>query len=611
MISAALFTKLLLSAFAASALVFILGLVKPRTRRRIVDVLAVGLIGYVIVYNITNRPPAPQPSAFAQGVQLEPIKSIAVQESGRLKSFDSVARSHMRAVSGGHEVAGQDPAFTYLDILFRPEAYDHADVIRVKKKPIRQRIADHLAQVESVDMSVIETFRDTGLVSPALLKLPMIAALLDDMEKDLIRTAKPVDRIRGALARMRPGFLERFLRIIPPPQGDESDAWHTVDELWGSANMPADDVHAGFRRGGGVPGLDPQLSEQLTQSWASLAEAWKNEDAAAVNERLARFAALVRTVNPDIYPDLDKLKLENWYFRNYGMTWIWIVYLLAIIPLLMSVIYRWRGARIAGIALFVGAFGLHSLSLALRWYISGRIPNANMFEAITAATWLAAVVAFALEWCARRTPMRNVFFLGAAVGGMTATMCNHFMPATLSPDIDNIMPILHDVWLYIHTNVIILSYGLIAMAAVTALLYLRYRLGGGPPDYAAVGGAGSLILQAKGGKGGFLTGGRVTSGQVLDGATMVLMELSFVMLWAGLVMGAIWADHSWGRPWGWDPKEVFALNTFIVFLVLVHVRFKVRDKGLWTAILAVVGCGVMLFNWIVINFVITGLHSYA
>jgi len=100
-------------------------------------------------------------------------------------------------------------------------------------------------------------------------------------------------------------------------------------------------------------------------------------------------------------------------------------------------------------------------------------------------------------------------------------------------------------------------------------------------------------------------------GEVLDGVTMVLMELSFVMLWAGLVMGAIWADHSWGRPWGWDPKEVFALETFVVFLLLVHVRWRVKDKGFWTALLALVGAGVMLFNWIVVNFVITGLHSYA
>ena len=108
-----------------------------------------------------------------------------------------------------------------------------------------------------------------------------------------------------------------------------------------------------------------------------------------------------------------------------------------------------------------------------------------------------------------------------------------------------------------------------------------------------------------------LAGRSRSLGEVMDGATMILVELSFILLWAGIVMGAIWADHSWGRPWGWDPKEVFALNTFLVFAVLVHVRWRVRDKGLWTALLAVAGCAVMLFNWVVINFTIAGLHSYA
>ena len=100
-------------------------------------------------------------------------------------------------------------------------------------------------------------------------------------------------------------------------------------------------------------------------------------------------------------------------------------------------------------------------------------------------------------------------------------------------------------------------------------------------------------------------------GAVLDGATMVLVELAFILLWTGISMGAIWADHSWGRPWGWDPKEVFALNTFLIFVILIHTRMKVKDKGLWTACLALIGCVVMLFNWIIINFTISGLHSYA
>jgi ABC-type transport system involved in cytochrome c biogenesis permease subunit len=169
----------------------------------------------------------------------------------------------------------------------------------------------------------------------------------------------------------------------------------------------------------------------------------------------------------------------------------------------------------------------------------------------------------------------------------------------LNPNISNMMPVLHDMWLYIHTNVIIFSYALIFMAAVSSAAYVVWRIAGNGPAYARVGGAGQAFAPAS------------SLGETLDGVTMLLTEVSFVMLWAGIVMGAIWADHSWGRPWGWDPKEVFALNTFIVFALLIHVRWKVQDKGLWTALLAVIGAAVMLFNWIVINFVISGLHSYA
>ena len=80
---------------------------------------------------------------------------------------------------------------------------------------------------------------------------------------------------------------------------------------------------------------------------------------------------------------------------------------------------------------------------------------------------------------------------------------------------------------------------------------------------------------------------------------------------SGIILGAIWADQSWGRPWGWDPKETFALVTWIVYLIVVHVRVATEDKAWWTAVLSVIGFFVMLFNWIGVNFFLVGLHSYA
>jgi cytochrome c-type biogenesis protein CcsB len=292
------------------------------------------------------------------------------------------------------------------------------------------------------------------------------------------------------------------------------------------------------------------------------------------------------------------------------MTRVWLVYMAAAVFLLLGFVWKWPRARAIGLGIFGLAVVLHTAAVMLRWYIADRWPNSNMFEAVTTAAWMGAVGAVAIEWWVRKSAMFSLFALGAAVSGMVALMAAHFLPVQLNPAISNMMPVLHDVWLYIHTNVIIFSYVLIFMAAVSAGIYILHRAFGGAATYARVGGAASLIVTGNHGE-ERMARGRAALGEILDGTTMVLMEISFVLLWAGIVMGAIWADHSWGRPWGWDPKEVFALNTFIVFAVLVHVRLKAKDKGLWTAWLAVIGAAVMLFNWIVINFVITGLHSYA
>ena len=588
----------------------------------VASVLAIVTIMGVWARRAMTRPLAPAPSAFAGAVDLTPLASVAVHEDGRLKSFESFASTMIHYVAGPHEVEGNPDAFTYLDMMLRPGAYENVDAVYIKNKPMRGEIAaalrrslaenlpgrlgeqgiagdDAEAQAEHVRSQLeqrMKRFVKTGMISPRMLLDPEVQALLDRKERDLIRTATAVQQIRTALGVSDPQVLRQSLRIVPP-EGGFDDPWLTVQDYVLGA-------------GGGGSRAALERRREIGLAWASLAEGWQGQNAEQVNAAAARLAGLLPSVNPVLYPDKKRLGAESWYFRSGNMTWVWLVYLLSVIFLVMSIVYRWGPARRIGLGVFLLAFGLHTFALGLRWYVSGRWPNSNMFEAVTTSVWFGGCLALILEAFVRRTPMRNVFALGSAVASMVALMCAHFLPVYLNPNISNKMPVLHDVWLYIHTNVIIFSYCLIAMAAVSAIIYVVYRIGGGAADYVRVGGAGSLILKKPGGE-TYLAEGRTSAGQVLDGATMVLMELAFIFLWTGLVMGAIWADHSWGRPWGWDPKEVFALNTFIILVLLVHTRLKVRDKGIWTAMLAIAGFCVMLFNWIVINFQIVGLHSYA
>ncbi len=537
---------------------------------------------------------------FAKRVDLTPLATIAVQADGRLKCLSSFASEMMRVVSGPRAIADQDPLFTYLDMLFHPKAYREADVIFVKSAPSRVRLADALRRADpSAEMALrMESFEASGLISEEFLSQEAVLAVLEEMQVDLVRSAKVVDAIESALRVKDPRFLLSRLRIIPRGDGAMQRPWHGITTvIIAEEQASALDVPV-------------QAREAVAAAWKQLVNGWLEGDATMVSSAATALAAELRSIDPNGYPDLRRLQWEHWYFANDHMTKTWIVYLAASILLLLGVVWKWPRARTAGTIVFALALALHTIAVLLRWYIAGRWPNSNMFEAVTTAAWFGCVAALVLEYVSRRSAMRSFFALGAAVSAMVALMAAHFLTVQLNPDINNMTPVLHDVWLYIHTNVIIFSYVLIFMASVSGALYLVHRALGGAASYARVGGAGSLILASP--KGTPLeAGARAATGEVLDGVTMVLMELSFVLLWTGIIMGAIWADHSWGRPWGWDPKEVFALNTFLVFAVLVHVRLRVKDKGLWTAVLSVVGALVMLFNWIVINFVITGLHSYA
>ncbi|MCA9289957.1 MAG: cytochrome c biogenesis protein CcsA [Phycisphaerales bacterium] len=541
-------------------------------------------------------------SSFAAAVDLEPFGRMAVFTDGRLKSFASHASAMMQFVSGSRRIDGHAPGFTYLDLLFRPAAYADVAIIFVKKKPIRAELVQAMRNsamfMRSSDAEAeLERFLDTGLIRASWLTDPTVAELRARLSRDLMRYAKPMGEIDTALAVNDPRVLGQALRLLPPADESVQSPWRAIAD----ASRP--EIAGSY-------GPKAALVQEVGRQWEALRAAWAAQDAAGVNAAAAILVDRLPELAPAIYPDQSRLGWESWYFRSANMTWVWIVYVFSAIFFVMATAYRWRWAWLVGLGIFLAAFGLHTFALGLRWYVSGRWPNSNMFEAVTTAAWFGGCLALVLEVGLRRTPMRSMFGLGSAVASMTALMAAYYLPLQLNPNIGNMMPVLHDVWLYIHTNVIIFSYCLIFMAAVVAAAYLVYRIFGGDREYARVGGAGSFMSIRPDGS-TYLEANRSSLGVVLDGATMVLMELSFIMLWTGLVMGAIWADHSWGRPWGWDPKEVFALNTFLVFAILVHVRMKVKDKGLWTALLALFGAVVMLFNWIFINFYISGLHSYA
>ena len=542
----------------------------------------------ILLLVLTGTLHAFQSASFEDQIDMTPWSDrVAVFTEGRVKSFETFSRSYMPFIMGSRSIDGQKASFTFFDMLIMPQKYVDKDIIYIKNKGLRAAIiAEATPTHPSQDQ--MNKFMERGLISREVLQQPAVLSLLGRLRQDVMRFATPIEKIEGAIGASDPRSLWASLRIVPPKSGSWSEPWTTLDTI---------------------------TDQQIVGTWSNMVEAWQNGDANTVNTELAKLSVMLPQLaaGTELYPTPTKLKLESVYFRLGNFTMIWLIYLSSIVLLLMAFVYRFDRVGRIGIAVFSLALALHVTAVIWRWYVSGRFPNANMFEAITTSTCMGAIFGFGMEMLMRRTATRYVFSLASAMAAMIALLATRLYPLELSPHISNKMPVLHDIWLYIHTNFIIFSYCLIFIAAVSATIYLvrravqKYRGQDGSGDYARAGGVAPFTQIRPENK----PLPEHNAGVVLDGATMTLVELAFILLWSGIVMGAIWADHSWGRPWGWDPKEVFALNTFLIFVVLIHVRMKVKDKGLWTALLALTGCGVMLFNWIIINFTISGLHSYA
>ncbi len=585
---------------------------------------------------------------FAAAVDLSQIRLAAVQDDGRVKTLDSLAREKLSYVNTSGEVRATDPVLLYLDLMLAPERYYTRNIIRIKKPFFRAKLVQSIKGAVPAEQrqgliapAELDRIQDDGLVSPAFLDHPAVSSALAVLERDLMRTSKEVNALSAARAYSDGRTLEALLRMVPVPGAKSVDPWLTLAEAavgdaphharanrmgaMNAMNAPPDEDDG--RAAAMAPHLNPALRGVIATSWDALAQAWKTQDARSASTALNQLAGTLATVSPGLYPSLARRAWEHWYYAWDKLTFAWLIYFFALPFLLMATVYNFRWARVTGLALFGLGLGVHTFSIALRWWLAGRIPNANMFEAVTASAWFGGAVALALELFLRRWPVKNMPALAASSYAMLALMTGKFLPVLLpgafSSDISTVMPVLdRTVWLYIHTNMVIASYALIFFGAVTATMYLALRgavrvAPGGTLQRVWLGSSGEGAV--KGGAATIIMGRGMQQGSApetglarsLDGATMIFLELAFITLWVGTILGAVWAYFSWGRPWGWDPKEVFALNTWIVFLILVHVRLKVKDKAFWTAVLAVIGCAVMLYNWIAVNFVIVGLHSYA
>jgi cytochrome c-type biogenesis protein CcsB len=299
-----------------------------------------------------------------------------------------------------------------------------------------------------------------------------------------------------------------------------------------------------------------------------------------------------------------------------------ILYLAAAIGYFHHLAFRRRGVLAAGrVAAYVGA-AVHLGSILARGVAAERVPWGNLFEYVTVVGFL-MVAAFLLIERRWHTEAVGGFALGAAVAVLGGATLVYVPPGPL-------VPALNSYWLRIHVVMAMLASALFALGFVFTVLYLiqqrrEARLsargvvaparepalvaagaGERPDDYVPAEEPDPVPAPIHPSE-----RSRLPAAERLDRMAYRTIVFAFPIWTLAILFGAIWAEEAWGRYWGWDPKEVWSFVTWVVFAGYLHARATVGWRGKRAALLAVIGFAALVFNVIVVNIVIPGLHSYA
>lgn len=269
------------------------------------------------------------------------------------------------------------------------------------------------------------------------------------------------------------------------------------------------------------------------------------------------------------------------------------LYLLCTVFYFISLAFRSeRLGKIAGGASWITLL-IHTAAISLRWVESyqmgiGHAPLSNMYESLVFFSWCIALLNLLWEWKLKSR------FLGA----FTMPFAFLFIAyASLAPGIsdriDPLIPALQSNWLHAHVITCFISYASFALSCAISIIYLM-----------------KLRKEEKGRKETRLMALFPTLDS-LDGLVYKTIVVGFPLLTLGIVTGAAWANYAWGSYWSWDPKETWSLITWFVYALFLHARFAREWRGKRTAILSIIGFAAVIFTYFGVNYLLSGLHSYA
>ncbi len=497
----------------------------------------------------------------------EAASRLIIQDfRGRMKPLDTLARETVMKVAKRSKFEGREPVDQYLSWSSNPDFWWDKDIIAVRFQGLKDLLG--------VDKSVTH-------VSAASLFDAQGRYRLADLAEQAHRTP---DRDRTKTQRKLISFDERFqilymtfqgtqLRLFPIP-GDPNHTWQSFQKV--------------------QKDLDADQLAVYTGAFQALTGGLQSGNNTMIADGVRRIDAIQHQYGSEVIPSDARIKAELIYNRAHLFSWMMIPLLLA--SFVLMVVFFWhlfRGTHLRssfrnpfytlGMVLYTGAFAGMIYAYVLRWVASGRAPLSNGHESLLFISLAIALAGLICEFSFRMAAPGSLGSL------LTVVILGVSMLSTFDPAIGPLVPVLVSYWLNIHVTIITASYGFLGLSALLgALILILFLLKGSanPNIHSAV--------------------------KLLDKVNRFVLISGLGLLSVGTLLGGVWANESWGRYWGWDPKETWSLITILVYAVVLHFRWIPTLRSIWlnsAASLAAIGSVVMTYFGV--NYFLTGMHSYA
>jgi len=503
----------------------------------------------------------------------EKFGQLVIQDSGgRMKPLDTLSTEILAKIYRGSKVKIGDDTLTanqvILGMMIKPDLYRDIKIIRTKDKDVNKLIG---AKKSATHASFAQFFKDPSTMQGYKLAEAVDLAVRKEAKyRNLFDKAiLKVDERVNICYMVYTGSL---IKIWPKPN-DVNNKWYAT-------------INA-------IQTFTSENKERLrgiaVEYFTSIDESIKTGDWSGSNEAVEKIAKYQKFYGSEVYPSENRILAEVFYNEAKIFERLYPFYLLlGLILLVLSFIKilkpSFNIATYTKISLVLLSlfFIAHTIGLANRWYISGHAPWSDGYESMIYIGWATALAGFIFSKRSSMTLASTSILAGLIL------FVAHLN--WMDPQVTNLVPVLNSYWLSIHVAIITASYGFLGLGSLLGFISVLLFIFKTQKNNKQI----SLSIKE------------------LNAINEMSLMVGLVLLTLGNFLGGVWANESWGRYWGWDPKETWALVTILVYAVVVHIRFI---KSIYSefnfAVISLLSYTSVIMTYFGVNYYLAGLHSYA